>query len=64
LYLKHITMYGSVLGTRAEFKEMLGAISEGRLVPVIDKTFPLEQAKEAQVYFKEKGKLGKIVLLP
>ncbi len=64
LYLKHITMYGSVLGTRAEFKEMLGAISEGKLVPVIDKTFLLEQAKEAQVYFKGKGKLGKIVLLP
>ncbi|WP_175991492.1 zinc-binding dehydrogenase [Bacillus sp. Marseille-Q1617] len=64
LYLKHITMYGSVLGTREEFKEMLIAISEGKITPVIDKTFPLEQAKEAQVYFKEKGKLGKIVLLP
>ncbi|MGM0751877.1 MAG: zinc-binding dehydrogenase [Bacillota bacterium] len=64
LYLKHITMYGSVLGTREEFKEMLQAISEGKIEPVIDKAFPLEQAKEAQVYFKNKGKLGKIVLLP
>ncbi|MFG6496495.1 zinc-binding dehydrogenase [Fictibacillus sp. UD] len=64
LYLKHITMYGSVLGTRAEFKEMLNAISEGKIKPVIDKTFPLEEAKEAQVYFKNKGKLGKILLLP
>ncbi|RWZ58580.1 alcohol dehydrogenase [Halobacillus fulvus] len=64
LYLKHITMYGSVLGTRAEFKDMLGAISEGKIKPVIDKTFPLEEARDAQVYFKEKGKLGKIVLLP
>lgn len=57
-------MYGSVLGTRAEFKEMLNAISEGKIKPVIDKTFPLEEAKEAQVYFKNKGKLGKILLLP
>jgi NADPH:quinone reductase-like Zn-dependent oxidoreductase len=64
LYLKHITMYGSVLGTRAEFKDMLGAISEGKIKPVIDKTFPLKQAKEAQVYFKKKGKLGKILLMP
>ncbi|MDM5317539.1 zinc-binding dehydrogenase [Fictibacillus sp. b24] len=64
MYLKHITMYGSVLGTRAEFKEMLNAISEGKIKPVIDKTFPLEEAKEAQVYFKNKGKLGKILLLP
>ncbi|MFG6115654.1 zinc-binding dehydrogenase [Halobacillus sp. MO56] len=64
LYLKHITMYGSVLGTRAEFKDMLQAISEGKIKPVIDKAFPLEKAREAQVYFKNKGKLGKIVLLP
>jgi NADPH:quinone reductase-like Zn-dependent oxidoreductase len=64
LYLKHITMYGSVLGTRAEFKEMLKAVSEGKITPVIDRTFPLEKAKEAQIYFKEKGKLGKNVLLP
>ncbi|WP_028782116.1 zinc-binding dehydrogenase [Thalassobacillus devorans] len=64
MYLKHITMYGSVLGTRAEFKNMLQAISEGKIKPVIDKTFPLEKAREAQVYFKNKGKLGKIILLP
>lgn len=64
LYLKHITMYGSVLGTRAEFKDMLKAISEGKIKPVIDKIFPLDKAKEAQVYFKNKGKLGKILLLP
>lgn len=64
LYLKHITMYGSVLGTKEEFKDMLKAISEGLIKPVIDETFPLEKAKEAQVYFKNKGKLGKILLLP
>ncbi|TFE00549.1 zinc-binding dehydrogenase [Jeotgalibacillus salarius] len=64
LYLKHITMYGSVLGTRSEFKDMLQAISEEKIKPVIDKSFPLEEAKEAQVYFKSKGKLGKILLLP
>ncbi|GEN52586.1 zinc-binding dehydrogenase [Halobacillus faecis] len=64
LYLKHITMYGSVLGTREEFKRMLKAISEQKIQPVIDRTFPLEEAKEAQQYFKESGKKGKIVLLP
>lgn len=64
LYLKHLTFYGSVLGTIEEFKRMLQAISEGKIEPVIDKTFPLEQAPEAQVYFKKTGKLGKIVLLP
>ncbi|KPB05253.1 zinc-binding dehydrogenase [Bacillus sp. CHD6a] len=64
VYLKHITLYGSVLGTREEFKDMLQSIAEGKIKPVIDKTFPLDKAKEAQVYFKQKGKLGKILLLP
>ncbi|MDR7071503.1 zinc-binding dehydrogenase [Fictibacillus barbaricus] len=64
LYLKHITLYGSVLGTRAEFKRMLDAISEGKIKPVIERTFPLEKAREAQTFFKNSGKLGKIVLLP
>ncbi|WP_394218905.1 zinc-binding dehydrogenase [Halobacillus trueperi] len=64
LYLKHITMYGSVLGTREEFQRMLKAISEKKIQPVIDRTFPLEEAREAQQYFKESGKKGKIVLLP
>lgn len=64
LYLKHITLYGAVLGTRKEFKRLLQAISGGKIKPVIDRTFPLEKAKEAQTYFKKAGKLGKIVLLP
>lgn len=64
IYLKHITIYGSVLGTRKEFKDMLDAVAEGKLKPIIDKTFPLEKAAEAQTYFKQSGKLGKIVLLP
>lgn len=64
IYLKHITIFGSVLGTRKEFKLMLAAISEGKIVPVIDRTFPLEEAALAQTYFKSSGKLGKIVLIP
>ncbi|WP_079477034.1 zinc-binding dehydrogenase [Marinococcus halophilus] len=64
LYLKHITMYGSVLGTRAEFKELLQEVSNGKIQPVIDKFFPLEKAREAQDYFKQHGKTGKVILLP
>ncbi|TMU85115.1 zinc-binding dehydrogenase [Bacillus sp. BHET2] len=64
LYLKHITFYGSVLGTRTEFKRMLGAISAGKIKPVIDCSYPLKKAGEAQTHFKKSGKLGKVLLLP
>jgi NADPH:quinone reductase-like Zn-dependent oxidoreductase len=63
LYLKHITLYGSVLGSVSEYKKMLKAISNGLILPIIDKTFDLAQAKEAQLYFKKPGKFGKVVLL-
>lgn len=64
LYLKHITMYGSVLGTKEEYKKLLQAVSEHKVKPIIDRTFPLEEARDAQRYFKKPGKLGKIVLIP
>ncbi|WP_435874103.1 hypothetical protein [Rossellomorea vietnamensis] len=31
-------------------------MSEGEIKPVIDRTFPLKQAREAQGYFKKPGK--------
>ncbi len=64
MYLKHITLIGSVLGTRENFKHLMKAVSEGKVKPIIDRTFPLEEAREAQSYFKKSGKVGKIVLVP
>ncbi len=64
LYLKHIALYGSVLGTRDEFQKLLDAVREGKIKPVIDRTYPLEEAGSAQTYFKQNGKMGKIVLIP
>ena len=64
MYLKHITLIGSVLGTREDFKHLMKAVSEGKVKPIIDRTFPLEEAREAQSYFKKSGKVGKIVLVP
>lgn len=64
LYLKHLTLYGSVLGTKEEYRALLKAVAEGKVKPLIDRTFPLEKAGDAQTYFKKAGKLGKVVLLP
>ncbi|MDQ0483724.1 zinc-binding dehydrogenase [Guptibacillus hwajinpoensis] len=63
MYLKHITLIGSVLGTRDEFERLMKAVTDGKVKPIIDRTFPLEEARDAQSYFKKSGKLGKIVLL-
>ncbi len=58
LYLKHLDLIGSTLGTQEEFKHLLKAVKEGKIKPIIDKTFPLKDAKDAQAYFKESKKNG------
>ncbi|WP_184403500.1 zinc-binding dehydrogenase [Geomicrobium halophilum] len=64
IYLKHLNIYGSTFGTKEEFADLLKAVSNGNIKPLIDKEFPLSQAKEAQEYFKKSKRLGKVVLLP
>jgi len=64
LYLKHIRLQGSVLGNRHDYEKLLEAVRTKTIQPVIDRTFPLAEAREAQAYFKQAGKFGKVVLLP
>lgn len=47
---------------RAFASEVLPALADGKLRPVIDRVFPLEQALEAQAYMASNVQLGKIVL--
>ncbi|MBM2829018.1 MAG: zinc-binding alcohol dehydrogenase [Actinobacteria bacterium] len=62
IFWNQLTVYGSTMGTHAEFADMLGMFREGRLSPVIDSVFPLSQAKEALERLEEKRQFGKIVL--
>lgn len=43
---------------------ILRGLAEGRLVPVIDKVFPLDQIAEAHRYLESNRQIGKIVVKP
>ncbi|MFD0364177.1 NAD(P)-dependent alcohol dehydrogenase [Nocardia sp. GCM10030253] len=50
------------VGSRTDFEAMNRAITEHRLHPVIDRTFPLDQAVEAYRYFRDDNPFGKVVV--
>jgi NADPH:quinone reductase-like Zn-dependent oxidoreductase len=52
------------MGSRAELREVLKLIWEGRLKPVVDTVLPLNKAQEAHQLLEGRGQFGKIILKP
>lgn len=61
-YPQQLSIIGSRMGTKQEFEEIYQLLVDDRLKPIIDKTFPLKDAVEAQRRMGESKHLGKIVL--
>ena len=66
IYAKHLTLYGSYMGTKREMIEVLKFFKKGvsniQLKPVVDSVFPLEEAAEAHKRMEQRKNFGKIVL--
>ncbi|GAB4373868.1 MAG: zinc-binding dehydrogenase [Deltaproteobacteria bacterium] len=62
IFWNQLTVYGSTMGTHAEFAEMLRMFRDGRLHPVVDSVFPLAETKGAVRRLEEKKQFGKIVI--
>ena len=63
LYSRQLTIKGSYMGTRAELVKAAELIGQKRLVAVIDRTFPLQEARAAQELMASRKFFGKIVLV-
>ena len=57
-----ITLGSISVGSRADFEAMNRAIAMHGLHPVIDRTFPFAEAKEAYRHFEGRGHFGKVVV--
>ena len=62
LYLKDLSLLGCTVLEKGVFAHLVKRIEQDDIVPVVDKTFPLDQIAEAQKYFETKQHTGKIVL--
>jgi len=64
VYSRQLTMLGSYMGTMGELYEVLGHVFAGRLKPVVDRAFPLKDARAAHEYMEASQMFGKVVLTP
>jgi NADPH:quinone reductase-like Zn-dependent oxidoreductase len=66
IFAKHLTLFGSFMGTKREMIEVLKFFKKGeeniQLKPVVDSIFQLEKASDAHKRMEDRKNFGKIVL--
>jgi NADPH:quinone reductase-like Zn-dependent oxidoreductase len=62
IFAKHLSVIGSTMSTLADFKEVMDLIIAGKLSPILDRTFPLQEAGVAQERLWKNENFGKITL--
>ncbi len=64
VYSKNLRILGTNLGSIVELRTILDYVAAGRLKPVIDRAFPLEDARAAVQHVLDRKNKGKVLLVP
>jgi len=64
IFGKQISLIGSTMGSREDFRTVTSLLWAGRLKPVVDRVMPLSRGKEAYQIIEKGEHFGKIVLTP
>ena len=62
IFSKHLKIYGSTLGSREEFRQLVNFLTIAQIKPIIDSVFPLREAAAAQHRVETAQQFGKVVL--
>jgi NADPH:quinone reductase-like Zn-dependent oxidoreductase len=62
IFGKHLSIIGSTMGTLQDYQTVMGLVSSGQLKVALDRIFPLQEARAAQVRLESGQQLGKITL--
>jgi NADPH:quinone reductase-like Zn-dependent oxidoreductase len=62
IFAKHLSIIGSTMSTLADFAEVMHLVVAGKLKPVHDKTFPMQEAAAAQERLWRGENFGKVTL--
>ena len=62
VFFKQLNIYGSTMGTEAEFEAMMKFVETHQIQPIVDQTFSLEETEAALRKMDQGTQFGKIVL--
>lgn len=62
IFWKQVSILGSTMGSRDDFRSMVRFIEATDVIPVIDRTYPFEQAAQALARLDAGEQFGKLVL--
>lgn len=64
LFWKQLEILGSTMASKSELRDVLKLIWNKRIHPVVDKVYPLSEAKKAHEFLEQGKQFGKVVLRP
>jgi len=62
VFYRHLTILGSMMGSRADLLAAMKFIESGQIRAVVDRVLPLEEARKAHELMEERAQFGKLVL--
>lgn len=64
VFYRHLTILGSMMGSKAELLAAMKFIESGKIRAVVDRILPLSEARKAHELMEDRAQFGKLVLLP
>ena len=62
VFYRHLTILGSMMGSKADLLTAMKFIESGQIRAVIDRTLPLSEARQAHELMEDRAQFGKLVL--
>jgi len=62
VFWHHYTIMGSTMGNAREYAEIVRRLGEGQLRPIVDRVYPLAEARAAYERLAKGEQLGKVVV--
>jgi NADPH:quinone reductase-like Zn-dependent oxidoreductase len=63
LFAKHLSVIGSTMGTHADFQTAMDLVFAGTLTPVIDRSYPFDEIRQAEARLEAGEQMGKITIV-